>query len=152
MHAASEVNSASLYRDGKQRKLLRAVIIQDADVQEAYAAVTFEDRIQTEVLDIAMNHTILQRNDTELDQAHFSLLRDWLIDSGASSHMSPHAEDLIMNVKESDAVVQVASGVIVRAELRGTVQIRIRIQDLNDPRITCDILVHDVLHVPGLPY
>ena len=53
-------------------------------------------------------NTILQRNDTEVNQAHFSLLPDWLIDSGASSHMTPHAEDLILNVEEFNALVQVA--------------------------------------------
>ena len=56
--------------------------------------------------------------------------------------MTPYAEDLILNIEESNAVI--------RAELCGTV--RIRIQDIKDPRITCYILVHDVLHhVPGLP-
>jgi hypothetical protein len=107
-----------------------------------------EERATSEVLNIAMN-TSLQRNETELDFPHYSLLQDWLIDSGASSHMTPHIEDLILNVEESNAVVQVANGVLIQAELCGT--IRIRIQDLNDPRITCNILVvHDVLYVPGL--
>lgn len=49
---------------------------------------------------------------------------------GASSHMTPHSEDLILKVEESKAVVQVANGVIIQEELRGTVQIRI--QDLNN--------------------
>ena len=156
MHAASPVNPESLYRDANRSKLLRAVIIQDIkvqnviqddDVRNAYAAVTFEEHIDGQVFDIAMN-TILQCNDTGLDEAKFSLLRDWLISSGVSSHITPHAEDSILNVEESNAVVQVANGVLIRAELRGTV--RIRLQDLNDPRITCDILVHGVLYVPGL--
>jgi hypothetical protein len=76
-------------------------------------------------------NAILQRNDTELNQPLFSLLRDCLIDSGASSHMTPHAEDFILNVEESHAVVQIADGALIRAELCGTVQIRI--QDLNAP-------------------
>ena len=42
-HAVSEVNPAWLYRDGNQREFLHAVIMQDTDVQEAYAAVTFQD-------------------------------------------------------------------------------------------------------------
>jgi hypothetical protein len=46
--------------------------------------------------------------------------------------------------------VQVTNGVLVRAQQRGTV--RIRIQDLHNPHITCDILVHDMLHVPGLSW
>ena len=122
MHAASPANQESLYRDANRRELLRAVTIQDADVQDTYAAVTFEERIDGQVLNIAMN-TLLQRNDTGLDEAHFSLLRDWLIGSGASSHLTLHAEDLILNVEESNAVVQVANRVLIRAELRGTVRI-----------------------------
>jgi hypothetical protein len=102
---------------------------------------------RTDNVDVAMN-AILQRAEVELDLRHHSMLRNWLTDSGASSHVTPHVEDLILNVEESNAVVQVANGALIRAELRGTA--RIRIQDLNDPRITCDILAHDVLHVPGL--
>ena len=80
MHAASPVNPESLYRDANRSKLLRAVIIQDIkvqnviqddDVRNAYAAIT--DAIHGPVLDIAMN-TILQRNDTGLDETQFSLL------------------------------------------------------------------------------
>jgi hypothetical protein len=93
---------------------------------------------------IAMN-TILQAHDTIDDQPYFSLLRDWLMDSGASSHMTNNLSDLVLNIEESAAVVQVANGVLICAQQCGTV--RIRIQDLHDPHITCDILVHDVLYI-----
>ncbi len=76
----------------------------------------------TDNTDVAMNAT-LQRAEVELDLCHHSLLRDWLIDSGASSHMTPYAEDLILNVEESNAVVQVANGVLIRAQSRGAAQI-----------------------------
>ena len=72
----------------------------------------FKTESKQKYLTFQMN-TILQRNDTEVNQAHFSLLPDWLIDSGASSHMTPHAEDLILNVEEFNAVVQVAKGVLI---------------------------------------
>jgi hypothetical protein len=45
--------------------------------------------------------------------------------SGASSHMTNNHADLVLNVEESNAVVQVANDVLIRAELRGTVQVRI---------------------------
>jgi hypothetical protein len=112
-----------------------------------HTACAASDADCTRVMAIATN-TILQAHDTIDDQPYFSLLRDWLIDSGASSHMTNDPTDLVLNVEESAAVVQVANGVLIRAQQRGTV--RIRIQDLQDPHITCDILVHDVLHVPGL--
>jgi transposase InsO family protein len=77
-----------------------------------------------------------------------SRISDWLIDSGASSHMTPHRSDLVHNVERSHAIVEVANGVLIRAELRGTV--RIKLVDINDATQSCDILVHDVLYVPGL--
>jgi hypothetical protein len=77
-----------------------------------------------------------------------SRISDWLIDSGASSHMTPHRSDLVHNVERSHAIVEVANGVLIRAELRGTV--RIKLVDINDAEQSCDILVHDVIYVPGL--
>ena len=77
-----------------------------------------------------------------------SHITDWLIDSGASSHMTPHRSDLLANVERSHAIVEVANGVLIHATLRGTV--RIKLTDLDDPARSCDILVHDVLYVPGL--
>jgi hypothetical protein len=65
-----------------------------------------------------------------------------------TSIMTNDPNDLVLNIKESAAIVRVANGVLIRAQQRGIV--RIRIQDLHDPHITCDILVHDVLYVPGL--
>ena len=62
--------------------------------------------------------------------------------------MTPHRSDLIDNVERSHAIVEVANGVLIHATLRGTV--RIKLKDLNDPNRSCDILVHDVLYVPGL--
>jgi hypothetical protein len=108
--------------------------------QVAYLATQLPD-------DIAMN-TTLQPDETNSEQPYYSLLRDWLIDSGASSHMTNNAADLVLNIEESNAVVQVANGVLMRAESRGTV--RARIQDLVDPHLSCDTHVHDVLHAPGL--
>jgi hypothetical protein len=121
--------------------------IDDTDVasacrQVAYLAATVPDDVDT-----AMN-TILLPDETLLDHPHCTLLRDWLIDSGASSHMTNDEADLVLNREESNAIVQVANGALIRAELRGTV--RVRIQDLNNPHISCDMLIHDVLYVPGL--
>jgi hypothetical protein len=104
-------------------------------------------RVDAPVMAIATNR-ILQAHNTIDDQPYFPLLRHWLINSGASSHMTNNLTDLVLNIEESAAVVQVANGVLIRAQQRGTV--RIRIQDLHDPHITCDILVHDVLYIPDL--
>jgi hypothetical protein len=62
--------------------------------------------------DIAMN-TMLQPNETTSERPHYSLLCDWLIDSGASSHMTNNHADLVLNVEESNALVQVANGVLI---------------------------------------
>jgi hypothetical protein len=114
----------------------------------AYAA-SDADCTRADAPDMAIaTNTILQAHDTIDDQPYFSLLQDWLIHSGASSHMTNNLTDLVLNIEESAAVVQVANRVLIPAQQRGTVQIRI--QDLHDPHITCDILVHDVLYIPGL--
>jgi hypothetical protein len=62
--------------------------------------------------------------------------------------MTPNQQDLQYNIEPSTAIVEVANGVLIRAQQRGTVQIRLT--DINDSRRTCDILVHDVLWIPGL--
>ena len=64
--------------------------------------------------------------------------------------MTNNAADLALNVEESNAVVQVANGALIRAESRGTV--RVRIQDTLDPQLSCDIHINDVLYVPSYPY
>jgi hypothetical protein len=62
--------------------------------------------------------------------------------------MTPHRSDLLHNIERSQAIVEVANGVLIKAELRGTA--RIKLHDINDANQSCDILVHDVLCVPGL--
>ena len=77
-----------------------------------------------------------------------SRISDWLIDSGASSIVTLHRSDLHCNVERFHAIVKVASGVLIDAKLRGA--ICIKLTDINDTNRSCDILVHDVLCVPGL--
>jgi hypothetical protein len=121
--------------------------INDTDIASACRQVAYLAATITDDVDTAMN-TMLLPDETLLDHPHYTLLRDWLIDSGALSHMTNNEADLALNREESNAVVQVANGVLIRAELRGTV--RVRIQDLNHPHISCNMLIHDVLYVPGL--
>jgi hypothetical protein len=90
----------------------------------------------------------LAPNDPPAADHTVSRITDWLIDSGASSHMTPHRSDLLYNVERSQAIVEVANGVLIKAELCGTV--RIKLHDINDANQSCDVLVHDVLCVPGL--
>lgn len=66
----------------------------------------------------------------------------WLIDSGATSHMSPYHEDFV-NYHELRTPIEVtiADGKTVKAAGRG------------DARVNCDgikITVSEVLHIPGL--
>jgi hypothetical protein len=62
--------------------------------------------------------------------------------------MTPHRSDPLCNVERSQAVVEIANGALIKAKLRGTA--RIKPHDINDANQLCDILVHDVPHVPGL--
>jgi hypothetical protein len=120
--------------------------IDETDIASACCQVAYLAAIIPDNVDTAMN-TMLQPDETMLDYPHCTLLRDWLIDSGVSFHMTNDEANLALNQEESNAVVQVADGVLTRAELRGTV--RVCVQDLNDPHISCDMLIHDVLCVPG---
>jgi hypothetical protein len=67
-----------------------------------------------------MNAT-LQPNETPSDHPNHSLLQDWLVDSSGSSHVTDNLANLVLNVGESDAIVQVADGVLIQAKLCGTV-------------------------------
>jgi hypothetical protein len=57
--------------------------------------------------------------------------------------MMHYQDDLILNVEESNAVVQVVNSVLI-------VQASQPAETIRNPNITCDILVHNVLWVPDL--
>ena len=81
------------------------------------------------------------------DDSKFSLLSQWLIDSGCSTHMTPFAEDLITDHESTDSVVEVANGNIVKAKKRGTALVQIIDIDTNK---AYNIYLEGVLHVPGI--
>ena len=61
--------------------------------------------------------------------------------------MTPFPEDIILDITSSKSLVEVANGNIVKAPKKGTASIKIT-DVLNDS--TYDILLEDVLFVPGL--
>lgn len=69
---------------------------------------------------------------------------DWIVDSGASKHMT-HDRDLISDAKTSTSNVTVANSDNVKVECRGQVQLHLNI---HKKRIVAKI--HDVLCVPQL--
>ena len=75
------------------------------------------------------------------------MLSEWLIDSGCSNHMTPFEDDLITDPGSSKSLVEVANGNIVKAPKKGTAFIRIVGVKTHK---TFDILLEDVLYVPGL--
>ena len=76
-----------------------------------------------------------------------SLAHGWLIDSGASCHMTPYKHDL-RNIRQCRANVTVADGSKIRANVLGDVTILLPTHEdnLNPARIT----LRRVLYVPGL--
>ena len=84
---------------------------------------------------------------TKQKQQHHTEISEWLIDSGCSNHMTPHPEDLIMDISSTKSLVEVANGNIVKAPKKGTVKIKITDVKTNN---TYSILLEDVLLVPGL--
>ena len=81
------------------------------------------------------------------DKSNFSLLSQWLIDSGCSTHMTPFAEDLIADWESTESVVEVANGTIVKAAKRGTALVKI--VDIHTNK-SYNIYLEGVLHVPGI--
>lgn len=76
-----------------------------------------------------------------------SLLSQWLIDSGCSTHMTPYASDLVMDHESTDSVVEVANGNIVKAKTRGTALVQIVNVDTHKKY---QVYLEGVLHVPGI--
>ena len=76
-----------------------------------------------------------------------SLAHGWLIDSGASCHMTPYKHDL-RNIRQCRANVTVADGSKIRANVLGDVTILLPTHEdnLNPARLT----LRRVLYVPGL--
>jgi hypothetical protein len=76
----------------------------------------------------------------DLPDANHNVSRntDLLIDSGASSHMTPHRSDLLCNIERSQAVVEVADGALIKAKVRGTA--RIKVHDINAANQSCAFL------------
>uniref|UniRef100_A0AAV1V638 Retrovirus-related Pol polyprotein from transposon TNT 1-94-like beta-barrel domain-containing protein n=1 Tax=Peronospora matthiolae TaxID=2874970 RepID=A0AAV1V638_9STRA len=88
----------------------------------------------------------VQKGDSAND-AVFSVsekrLDGWLIDSGATSHMTPHRSDLFDYEILNDGIgVTIADGKKLRVHEKGTV----RLTGVNSRRIK----MMNVLHIPGL--
>ncbi|CAD6985988.1 unnamed protein product, partial [Tilletia controversa] len=75
--------------------------------------------------------------------AHNGGSTKWIIDSGASSHMTPHNE-LFSDIRPDSTSVMTADGKRLRAQGRGNVTLVI-----TNPKWD-EITLYDVLHVPGL--
>ena len=75
-----------------------------------------------------------------------SLLSQWLIDSGCSTHMTPFVEDLVKDHESTSAAVEVANGNIIQATTIGTVSIRV--VDIKTKKVY-NIYLQGVLYVPG---
>lgn len=72
---------------------------------------------------------------------------DWSVDSGCSTHMCNDMSVFVSNVEVCHSIfVEVANGAKLEAKAKGNVELKI-IVDKNE---TLDVLLHDVLFVPGL--
>ena len=73
-------------------------------------------------------------------------LCNWLPDSGASSHLTPHLADLVHVEEELDLGVEVADGHIVKCTARGCVTIDMT----DDDGFPLQAQLYDVIYIPGL--
>jgi hypothetical protein len=91
-------------------------------------------------------HTVSHPSPDNQDDP-ITLIVEWLIDSGASSYMTPYRSDFFDALDDSKAFVEVANGILVPAAGEGSV--KIRIMDIVDFSVI-DVILHNVLLVPGL--
>ncbi len=68
----------------------------------------------------------------------------WIVDSGATSHMSPHL-DIMDQLQPCSRLVSLGDGHVIRVKQKGVIKIRVIINGQ-----ISDILLQNVLHVPGI--
>jgi len=73
-------------------------------------------------------------------------LHNYLLDSGATQHMTPHLADLEDVVKGRKLGVEVADGHIIKCLATG----KIRINMIDDDGNPIEVKLHDVMYIPGL--
>jgi len=73
-------------------------------------------------------------------------LHNYLLDSGATQHMTPHLADLEDVVKGRKLGVEVADGHIIKCLATG----KIRINMIDDDGNPIEAKLHDVMYIPGL--
>jgi len=73
-------------------------------------------------------------------------LNNYLPDSGATQHMTPHLADLTDTVEGQNLGVEVADGHVIKCTITGKFQVRML--DENGDRL--DVTLTDVMYVPGL--
>ena len=73
-------------------------------------------------------------------------LNNYLPDSGATQHMTPHLADLIDTAEGQDLGVKVADGHVIKCTTTGKIQVRM----LNDRGERLDVTLTDVMYIPGL--
>ena len=88
-------------------------------------------------------HTGVNQKDPNV----YTEIIDWLIDSGQSILMSPYIEDFISDKHKSSSTAEVATGVLTKAPMQGTV--KTHIEDILNGN-ECYILLLGVLLVPGI--
>jgi translation initiation factor IF-1 len=73
-------------------------------------------------------------------------LNNYLPDSGATQHMTPHLADLTDTVEGQNLGVEVADGHVIKCTITGKFQVRM----LDDNGDRLDVTLTDVMYVPGL--
>ena len=76
-------------------------------------------------------------------------LCNWLPDSGASSHMTPHLADLVYMEEELNLGVQAADGNMIKCTAWGLVTIDMTDDDNGFPM---PVQLYDVIYIPGLKH
>jgi hypothetical protein len=111
----------------------------------SYAAAT---KHQANVAKGTCQPSMDQHTMTSSPQKPYSLIDNWLIDSGCTIHMTPYIEDFIPELSPFQTMVETANGGLVEVSMKGTV--KVLMNDTFQNNKTVMVYLNEVLHVPLL--
>jgi hypothetical protein len=109
----------------------------------SYAAAT---KHRASVATITNQATMEKHTNRSSINEPYSLIGDWLIDSGCTIHMTPYIEDIISELSPYQTMVETAIEGLVEVSKKGTV--KLLLNDTFQHNKTVMVYLNDVLHVP----
>jgi hypothetical protein len=108
----------------------------DDEYDQAFTAIS-----KTESANI-----VRKRDPSIAERGYQADLNNYLPNSGATQHMTPHLADLVEAVEGQNLGVEVADGHVIKCTTTGKIKIRM----LDDNGTNLEVTLTDVMYIPGL--